>query len=128
MSEVLKKSEAQSQSESIIVVDPRTLQWSPLYRGLTFVAFAEPYATPVYSAMAVAAAGASMVLSFTVWIGLLAIAMPLTIVAAALVAGTAVKSWLEKKAKKELAARRRAEARRKRQLSESAGSKPLQTR
>ncbi len=118
MSEVLKKSEAQSQSESNTVVDPRTLHWSPLYRGLTFVAFAEPYASPVYSAMALAAASASMVLSFTVWIGLLAIAMPLTIVAAVLIAGTAMKSWTQKKARKELGARRRAEARRQRRASD----------
>lgn len=98
MSEALKKSEVPTAKQ------PR---WSPLHNGLAFLAAAEPFATPVYAAMASAAALAALVLGYAVNESVLIFALPFSIVAAAIVAGTVTKSWMNRPQKRGRRRRRR---------------------
>ena len=100
MSEALKKSD---------VAPPTAARrsWSPLHRGLAFLAAAEPFTTPVYAAMATAAAIVPTSIAFMVNEAALVLAVPLLVVAAAVDAGAATKWWMRKAAQKKRQRRRR---------------------
>lgn len=80
----------------VTAIDVRTSHWSPLRRALTTLELAEPLTTPVYSAMALGAAGSSIALCCIVSMWFIPLAGPLTIVAMMLLPGTIVKSVAKK--------------------------------
>ena len=71
-----------------------SVHWRALHRALEFVAAAERDATPVYAGIAGAAAAVSIAFWLTVHVVFLLVAVPLTIVAAALMGGALVRYWL----------------------------------
>jgi hypothetical protein len=125
MHEVTNKSEVESATK----FDLRELHWSPLHRGLQFLAAAESFTTSVYAAMASAAAGVAIILSILVSLAFIALAAPLSIVAAALVAGTVMKSRKKSKRNRLRVSRVARRARNARQSKEIDGQirPPLQT-
>jgi membrane protein implicated in regulation of membrane protease activity len=76
------------------------LHWRSLHAGLAFLAAANLYTTPVYSAMASAAAGATIVLMVTVAKAFVVLVAPFSIVAVVLVAGTLMKWCVKSKIKR----------------------------